>query len=70
MLHMLVQHIEIQLNTLDLSLCLKRLDLSHENETNKKSMQSYLISHVLFDGKEDVHVTNKNGSQRHLVSML
>ena len=25
-------------------------------------MQNYLISHVLFDGQEDVHVNNKTGS--------
>ena len=51
---------------------LVRLDLSQQNErnpANKKSMQNYLISHVLFDGKEDVLVSNKTGSQRHLAGV-
>ena len=41
---------------------LNRSDLSHQNQPSKKDMQSYLISHVLFDGKEEVQV-NKHQLQ-------
>ena len=40
------------------------------NQPSKNDMQSYLISHVLFDGKEDVHLTKHGkGSQRHLAGV-